>query len=456
MIRFRRLIKGMTALATAMIVAMTPLTGVQAAVTPEQAIAVGIDVSKYQGLIDWAQVKASGVSFAFVKIGSSKGMDPYADYNIKADLMNGIQTGVYVYSYATTPEEAANEAALTIAWLQNYNISFPVVIDIEDKVHKGLSMAQQQQVVMTFCAMIDAAGYYPMVYSSKNWYLTRLGDVPYDKWVAQYSTVCDYPGAVCVWQKADTARIPGIAGNVDIDYLYKDYSNLIIPEGFINHYNYIRYYRNYKMQTGWIAVNGLKYHMDALGHMQFGWFSDESGTYYLAEDGHAVTGQNKVGAFDFYFDEHGRMQTGWVNIAGVKYFYDPATGAMVKGWLPTPNGNFFFDMTTGAMSIGAVNIGENSYFFDANGLMYTGLLDVGGVKFYYDTTSGAMVKNAFATNGIGIAYFAEDGHMVTGLTTIGKDMYLFDAAGTLLPNTYLPFEGGTIVTDEMGKVIFIG
>ena len=71
MIRFRRLIKGMTALATAMIVAMTPLTGVQAAVTPEQAIAVGIDVSKYQGLIDWAQVKASGVSFAFVKIGSS-------------------------------------------------------------------------------------------------------------------------------------------------------------------------------------------------------------------------------------------------------------------------------------------------------------------------------------------------------------------------------------------------
>ena len=125
-------------------------------------------------------------------------------------------------------------------------------------------MAQQQQVVMTFCAMIDAAGYYPMVYSSKNWYLTRLGDVPYDKWVAQYSTVCDYPGAVCVWQKADTARIPGIAGNVDIDYLYKDYSNLIIPEGFINHYNYIRYYRNYKMQTGWIAVNGLRYHMDAL------------------------------------------------------------------------------------------------------------------------------------------------------------------------------------------------
>jgi len=518
MIRARKYGRGLVAALLAAVLSFTPVTQAQADVGPGQAIGIGIDVSKYQGTINWPEVAASGVSFAFIRVGTTKGIDPCFDYNMQMANACGIKTGAYIYSYATTPEEAANEAALVLACLQNYTVSFPVAFDIEDNVHKSLTPEQQQQIVATFCSIIDAAGYYPIVYASRNWYLERLGDVPYDKWVAQYASVCNYPGAVCVWQQSCTGRLPGIAGDVDIDYLYKDYSQLIVPEGFVNHYQFVRYYQNYKMQTGWINAGGLKYHMDALGHMQFGWFTDETGSYFLANDGHALIGQNNVGGVDFYFDELGRMQTGWIDLAGLRFYYDPATGGMVRGWLPTPGGTFFFDLVTGAMSVGAVEIAGNSYFFDATGLMQTGwidmnglsfyydpatgamvkgwvlapdgtyftdpvggykltglqnigdntyffdaagrmqvgLIDAGGVKFMFDPATGAMVKNAFGTNGIGTAYFAEDGHMATGLTTIGQDMYLFDAFGTLLPNTYLPTDNGTIVTDEMGKVIFFG
>ena len=518
MILGKKLTKTLTAVALAAVMAFTTA---EAAVNAGSAIGMGIDVSKWQGAVNWAQVAASGVNFAFIKVGSSySGIDPYFDYNMKAAQMCGIRTGVYIYSYATTPEEAAAEAAFVLAVLQNYSVTFPVAFDIEDNVHKSLTTAQQQQIVATFCSMIDAAGYHPMVYAGKNWYLNRLGDVPYDKWVAQYSTQCDYPGAICVWQASQTGSVPGVAGNVDIDYLYKDYFQQIVPEGFVNHYNYIRYYQNWKMQTGWINVGGLRYHMDALGHMQFGWFSDETGSYYLENDGHALVGQNKVGGVDFYFDEIGRLTTGWVTLGGYNFYYDPTTGAMVRGWLPTPGGTFFFDLTTGAMSIGAVEFGGNSYFFNASGLMQTGWVDINGQSFYYDPTTGAMVKgwvttekdgiyytdlklgnkltglqvigdntyyfdgagrlqtglvdiggvkfffdpaaggamvkNTFGTNGIGVSYFAEDGHMVTGLTTIGAAQYLFDAVGTLQVNTFLPTDNGTIVTDETGKVIFFG
>lgn len=518
MFQWRHLAKSAVALTMAALLSITPVTTAQAAVNASNAMAVGVDVSKYQGLIDWSSVAASGVSFAFIKVGSTySGLDPYFDYNMKAAQACGIKTGVYLYSYATTPEEVIAEAATVISWLSNYTVNFPVVFDIEDDVHKSLNPIQQQQLVSTFCSMMYAAGYYPMVYASKSWYLNRLGDVPYDKWVAQYNTVCDYPGAICFWQATDSGKLPGIAGNVDINYQYKDYSNLIISDGFVNTSGFVRFYRGYKLQTGWIDVMGLRYYADALGHIQYGWFTDATGSYYLAEDGHALVGPNNVGGVDFFFDATGAMQTGWVDAGGFRFFYDPATGGMVRGWLPTAGGNYYFDMVTGAMSVGAVRIGQSDYFFDgngimqtgwieanglsfyydpatgamvkgwvndgtgtyytdlvtghklvglqniggknfffdANGLMQTGLVDAGGVKFFFDLTTGAMVQNGWANNGIGMSYFAEDGHMVTGITTIGKDMYFFDALGTAMVSQAFVTDGGTIYTDETGKIILI-
>ena len=131
---------------------------------------------------------------------------------------------------------------------------------------------------------------------------------------------------------------------------------------------------------------------------------------------------------------------------------------MVKGWVTTEkDGIYYTDLKLGNKLTGLQVIGDNTYYFDAAGRLQTGLMDIGGVKFFFDPAAGgAMVKNTFGTNGIGVAYFAEDGHMATGLTTIAGAQYLFDAAGTLQVNTYFPTDNGTIVTDETGKVIFFG
>ena len=100
----------------------------------------GIDVSKWQGPIDWQAVAQSGVSFAFIRVGSTKkGIDEYFYPNMIAAQQAGIKTGVYIYSYAASVEEAALEAQFVLNAIQNVQVSFPEVWDVEDKVQKSLS-----------------------------------------------------------------------------------------------------------------------------------------------------------------------------------------------------------------------------------------------------------------------------------------------------------------------------
>lgn len=135
------------------------------------AISIGIDVSRWQGDINWAAVAASGVQYAFVRVGSVKyGLDVKFDQNMRQAAANGVKTGVYIYSYATTPQEAAMEAVFVLQAISNYTVSMPVAIDIEDSVQRTLSPAQIAEIANTFCAIIENAGYYPVVYGSKYWY----------------------------------------------------------------------------------------------------------------------------------------------------------------------------------------------------------------------------------------------------------------------------------------------
>ena len=124
---------------------------------PSEAAAIekGIDVSKYQGAINWQAVAQSGVSFAFIKVGSMKsGIDPYFNYNMLAAQQAGIKTGVYIYSYAKSVEEAAAEAQFVLNAIQNVQVSYPVVWDVEDNVQKSLSPETLSLMANTFCAMI--------------------------------------------------------------------------------------------------------------------------------------------------------------------------------------------------------------------------------------------------------------------------------------------------------------
>ena len=113
-------------------------------------VAVGIDVSKYQGGINWQQVRNSGVKFAMIRVGTTKkGLDEQFINNINGANAAGVRTGIYIYSYATTPEAAAAEANQVLAWIAPYTVTFPIAIDIEDSSQKGLNPAQLQAIADT-------------------------------------------------------------------------------------------------------------------------------------------------------------------------------------------------------------------------------------------------------------------------------------------------------------------
>ena len=180
------------------------------AITSSGNIAKGIDVSKYQGAIDWGAVARSGVKFAFIRVGSTySGLDPTFDYNMRSAQANGIKTGVYIYSYATNAEQAAMEAVLVTQWLAAYQVQMPVVFDIEDKCHKDLSTAEINNIINSFCIIVDAAGYYPMVYSYKNFFQGKIGATPWDKWVAQFGDSLDY-SSCSFWQYSSKGSVSGI------------------------------------------------------------------------------------------------------------------------------------------------------------------------------------------------------------------------------------------------------
>ena len=129
------------------------------AVNSSGNIAQGVDVSKHNGSVNWSQVAASGMKFAFIKAGSTNsGVDPNFDANIKGAAAAGLKTGVYVYSYATTPEAAQNEANLVLQWISNYTVNYPVVFDIEDKCQQGIGH-KLIDIIKAYQKIIEAAGY---------------------------------------------------------------------------------------------------------------------------------------------------------------------------------------------------------------------------------------------------------------------------------------------------------
>ena len=328
----RRWTKRAAALCLAGALALIPSQHVQA-VGAGSSIARGIDVSKHNLSIDWSQVPSSGVSFVFVKAGSTNsGVDPYFDANMRGANAAGLKTGVYLYSYAANVEQAQNEANLLLQWMSNYTVSYPVVYDVEDACHKNMSQAQLQDIINTFCSTIEAQGYYPVVYSSKNMFVNKIGNIKYDKWVAQYADALQYEGAA-FWQNTSHGSVPGIPTRVDMDYQFKDYSSIIVADGFASRGDQQVFYANYRMQRGcWAGWEDKKYHLDENGFVQKGcWFEDESGRYFLAtKDGHALREDVTIEGVEYYFDENAVMQTGLVlRPDGNTYYYD-ATGALQK------------------------------------------------------------------------------------------------------------------------------
>lgn len=340
-------------------------------VTSAGNIAKGIDVSKYQGTINWSQVAASGIKFAFVKVGSTySGMDPTFPYNMTQAQANGIKTGAYIYSYATNTEMAALEAQLVIQWLSAYQVSMPVVFDIEDACHKNLSAAEINSIINTFCVLVDAAGYYPVVYSYKNFFNSKIGASPWDKWVAQFGDSLDY-GSCAFWQHSSKGSVPGIAGKVDLNYQYKDYSKLIVKDGFVDHNGSKRFYSNYKMQIGWVNYQNARYFFDPFGYIVKGWHVEGDGKmYYLSQDdGRALIGPNVVDGYTFYFNNDGAVEYGFIDYGKGNRYFDPlANGAMATTWFGY-NGQMYYADKDGNIAVGYREIDKVPYFFEENGAL---------------------------------------------------------------------------------------
>lgn len=380
--------KTLVTLLLALVMAVAPVTTASAAVGD-----LGIDVSYHQGAINWQAVAADpqNIKYAFIRVGSFKsGVDAFFHANMQGAQAAGIQTGAYIYSYSTSPEMAVQEALFTIACIQNYPVSYPVVYDVEDTFHKLMTTEQLQVMIAAFCNTVESAGYFPMVYSSRNWFVERIGNVPYEKWVAQYNTYCNYPNPA-FWQFTSSGSVAGVQGRVDMNMQFKDFSAEIPANGFKQRGGGTFYYVNYIPQKGWVEDNGKRYYMDFLGRMQTGLVAVGTNFYYMGTDGAQQTGFQNIASNTYYFDPAagGAMAVGWQVIDGKKYSFD-AAGVMQKGFASDGVSTFYLQ-EDGSAATGLVNIGGSTYYFDANGVMQTGTVMIGTELHTFDA-SGVMIQ----------------------------------------------------------------
>ena len=191
----------------------------------EGAIKKGIDVSEFQGNIDWQTVKNSGIDFAIIRCGY--GSD-YSDQDDAKWLRNvsecerlGIPYGVYLYSYANTTAKARSEAEHVLRLLKGHNPTYPIYYDLEDKVVSSAGRSAIINYANIFCSTIEANGYRAGIYANLNWWDTKLNDSSlnkYEKWVAQWNYRCTYEGDYRLWQCTSDGSVPGISGRVDLNF----------------------------------------------------------------------------------------------------------------------------------------------------------------------------------------------------------------------------------------------
>lgn len=201
----------------------------------------GIDVSSWQGKIDWHLVKNQGIYFAMIRSGYGRKNDNQIDkmfnYNIEQAQEQHIHTGIYHYSYAKSIEDAKQEADFCIDIIKNYKHTYPIAFDIEDISMKKLGKRKLTDICKGFCDELINSSYYPCIYTNVNWLENFLYKDEligkYDIWLAQWN-VTSPKYSCCIWQHTDSGILNGIDTNVDMNMSYKDYPNLIISSGLNN------------------------------------------------------------------------------------------------------------------------------------------------------------------------------------------------------------------------------
>ena len=459
-------------------------------ILPDGATAQGIDVSEHQGRIDWNAVKASGIDFAILRVGfGAPSWGGRVDYQFNRNISEcerlGIPYGVYLYSYAWDDQQAADEASMVIGCLSGHNPRLPVYYDLEDNSiiadGRKTGIASRAQI---FCNKISAAGYKPGIYANLNWFNTILTDSVFksgswDHWIAQYNSQCDYTGNYSFWQYKSNGKVPGVNGNVDMNYAYVDVS--------LYHWQLkdnIWYYATSdgKAYTGWLYIGGAWYWLDpdTDGAMATGLHECNGSLYWFNSSGAMATGWVLDGGTWYYATGSGALARGPVSIGGVPYCFDARTGAMLTGyqtdaqgvrryfgsygpldgwglvdgswywfadgiastgWLYTGGSWYWLDPDAdGAMATGLHVCNDAAYWFDASGAMATGWVLDGGT-WYYATGSGALASGWLNLNGTWYWLDPSTHAMVTGLHECSDSAYWFNASGAMATGWIL--DGGT-------------
>ena len=202
----------------------------------------GIDVSRYQGSVNWAQVAAAGKDFAIVRIGSSNSgglyVDPYFLQNVNRAHAAGLRVGAYYHTYARTQSAVADELSTFMNVLQGLQLEYPVFVDVEDSSLTDLGRTRLTGLVRYAMDILYQRKWYGGWYSYTNYinnYLNAAELADYPLWVADYRASLGYSGQYAMWQNSGSGRVNGIAGACDLNRRYRDFLPAIQAGGYNNY-----------------------------------------------------------------------------------------------------------------------------------------------------------------------------------------------------------------------------
>lgn len=197
----------------------------------------GIDVSKWQGDIDWQKVRKAGVQFAMLRDGFGR-YAGQADETFEKNYQNakaaGLFVGAYHYSYAKNVQQARAEAEYCLSLLKGKVFDFPICYDVEDETQKSLTKDEISDIVSAFCETLEKAGYYVSVYMNLSWLNTKLREdvfQKYDIWLAHWVKETTFAKSYGIWQYASDGTVDGIKGRVDMNFAYKNYPSIMASKG---------------------------------------------------------------------------------------------------------------------------------------------------------------------------------------------------------------------------------
>ena len=197
----------------------------------------GIDVSEYQGQIDWEKVCAAGKDFAILRCGYGRyadQIDRCFEQNYRNAKKAGVNVGAYLFSYARTTDQAREEAENCLRFIRGKTFEYPIFYDVETAAQRKLGKEKLSDIVRTFCTALEENGYYAGLYSNPDFLYNALTPEivrRFDLWLAQWASKPTYTGAYGMWQYSATGTVSGIRGAVDLDTAYKNYPHIMRSKG---------------------------------------------------------------------------------------------------------------------------------------------------------------------------------------------------------------------------------